>query len=157
MTVSDFGGAPKRQRLVQFLLALLLVFALSVAVSLPKFFKDRQAAIADAREWSVVGQRCPSVTEIQFRASPYKPTRVFEYAKVTFGRALGHVSCAEIRYDGGRGLFGGYPVCQFTGPAVLEVRTAQGEFYFLPGVGRRATVSTPHGKAECVMAGNFRG
>ena len=97
------------------------------------------------------------MTEIQFRASPYKPTKVFEYAKVSFGRALGHVSCAEIRYDGGRALFGGYPVCQFTSPAVLEVRTAQGEFYFLPGAGRRATVSTPHGKAECVMAGNFRG
>lgn len=157
MTVSDFGGAPKRRRLVQFLLALFLVFALSLSASLPKILKDRQAAIADARDWTIVGQRCPSVTEIQFRASPYKPTKVFEYAEVRFGRALGHVSCAEIRYDGGRAFFGGYPVCQFTGPAVLEVKTADGDYYFMPGVGRRATVSAPHGKAECVMAGNFRG
>ena len=71
-----------------------------------------------------------------------------------FARRFGHMSCAMITNDGGRGL-GTFPVCQFTSPASLLVRTPRGEFYFAPGIGQPATVSVPPGLPQCVMNSNF--
>ena len=64
------------------------------------------------------------------------------------------MSCAMIAYNSGRG-FGTFPVCQFTSPASLLVKTRRGEFYFAPGIGQPATVSVPHGLPQCVMNSKF--
>jgi hypothetical protein len=76
---------------------------------------------------------------------------VFDYNGVTFGRDFGNADCSVAAAEGTLGL-GSYDVCQFTGPAVLYVRTPRGAFYYQPGVGRRATVMTPNGAPRCVMA-----
>ena len=114
-----------------------------------------EKATALAREWTIAGPPCPSITSQAYRAGPVKASQTFALGEVSFGRAFGHVSCSYIASDGGRGM-DDYPVCQFTSPAVLHVATPKGEFYFAPSTGP-ATVSVPKGVPQCVMAGNFKG
>ena len=79
------------------------------------------------------------------------------YAGSGFAYAYGHVACAQIHADGGRSLFRGYPVCQFTSPGVVVVRAGGTASLFAPGLGEPATVTVRNGDAHCVMAANFHG
>jgi hypothetical protein len=116
--------------------------------------KKRALNIEAAREWTVSGPPCPAVTARQFVQRGLKAPQAFEYDDVVIGRQFGHVSCGALAYDGGRSL-SSYPVCQFTGPGVLRVRTRKGEFFFEPGPGKPATISIPHGVPACVLASHF--
>jgi len=118
------------------------------------FLKERAENIALARDWSVDGRPCPQITRAQFDARRLKANKGLIYEDVKFYRQIGHMSCSSIINDGGTGL-GVYAVCQFTGPNVLRVVTAKGEWIFEPGMGQPATIATPHGEAHCVMASNF--
>ena len=110
--------------------------------------------VADARAWRIDGPACPASNRALFLGVHHKPPRKFDYEGVTFIRRFGHVSCAPVYEKGGKSdRF--YPVCQFTSPGDLLIRTRRGEFYFQPGPGQPATVSTAHGQARCVMASNF--
>lgn len=113
-----------------------------------------QLRIADAKAWRIEGPPCPRITQAQVLRPRQKGLRRFEFEGVVFFRRYGHVECAAIRDDGGRGgrL---YPVCQFTSPTDLIVRTDDGEWYFRPGPGRPATISTANGAPSCVVASAF--
>ena len=138
-----------------------IAVAASLAVALPAYvvggayLKDRDAALVLAREWTLDGPPCPSLTRAQFEAKGLKAPRALDYAGVTVARQFGHVTCSPLRYGDGWGL-SHYVVCQFTSPNVLKVTTPKGNWYFEPGMGRPATMSTPHGLASCVLASNFR-
>ncbi|TAJ70462.1 MAG: hypothetical protein EPO51_18205 [Phenylobacterium sp.] len=134
--------------------------AAAIAVGLPGWFLSqsylgkRDAALFLAREATVDGPPCPSLTKAQFEARGLKVKKATLYEGVTFARQFGHMDCRSLRYGAGWGTEV-YPVCQFTSPRSLKVTTPKGEWYFDPGPGQPATVGAPHGQARCVMASNF--
>ena len=137
-----------------------LAVAASLALAVPAYvvggayLKDRDAALVLAREWTIKGPACPSLTRAQFEAQGFRAPKSLDYAGVTVARQFGHVTCSPLRYGDGWGL-SHYVVCQFTSPNVLQVTTRKGVWYFAPGMGRPATISTPHDQARCVLASNF--
>lgn len=118
------------------------------------FLRQRDFALNRAREAAVEGPPCPELSAAAFEARKLKRFKATFYEGVTFGRQFGHMDCSALRYGGG---WSGetYPVCQFTGPALLQVKTDKGEWFYAPGPGNPATVATPHGQARCVMDSNF--
>jgi hypothetical protein len=110
---------------------------------------------AETNVAAIVGPPCPALSAAAFQQAvrtegpplPY----VFDFNGATYGRDFGYADCSVAESKGSLGL-GSYNVCQFTGPALLYVKTSRGQFYFRPGVGQKATVMTPDGVAKCVMA-----
>jgi hypothetical protein len=102
---------------------------------------------------AIVGPRCPSLSpsaaQASLKAQGVRLDYVFDFNGDTFGRVFGYADCSVAESKSG---LGSYDVCQFTGPAVLYVKTALSEAYFAPGVGHKATVMTPDGAPRCVMA-----
>lgn len=114
-----------------------------------------QRRVADAKAWHVVGPPCPQITKAEFLKVRHAPARRFQFEGAEFLRRFGHVNCAAIRDNGGRsGRL--HEVCQFTSPGDLAVRTPTGDWYFRPGPGRPATISTEAATPACVMASNYR-
>ncbi len=123
--------------------------------------RARQRRDADeAAYWNITGPPCPSLTGEAFRAARLKAPRAFDYGGsragtltygvVRFGRFAGHASCNQAP----NGLHTRL-ICQFTSPAALRIRTARGEVFYVPGVGRPATVIVDRDVPRCVMASNF--
>ena len=110
--------------------------------------------VADAKAWTIDGPPCPTSDAARFLGVHHKPPRRFEFEGVVFFRRYGHVECAAIRNDGGHGERL-HPVCQFTSPGDLMIRTEGRDWYFAPGPGRPATVSTANGAPSCVLASHF--
>jgi hypothetical protein len=110
------------------------------------------ASAAATNVAAIVGPPCPAASAAAFQSALAEQgltlKYVFDFNGVSFGRAIGYGDCSTAVTKSGAP----YDVCQFTGPAVLEVKTAKGAFHFLPGIGRKATVMTPDGVARCVMA-----
>jgi hypothetical protein len=131
-----------------------------VAVALPgwllvqSYLGKREAALFLASEAVVDGPPCPSLTRAQFEAQRLSTPKATFYEGVTFARQFGHMECRSLRYGAGWGT-AVYPVCQFTSPKALKITTDRGEWYFAPGPGQPATVGTPKGQAQCVLASNF--
>jgi hypothetical protein len=113
----------------------------------------RSTATADLA--AVAGPPCPAVPAAAFRQAlktqELTLKYVFKFNSDAFGRAIGDAQCDGATAKGTAGL-GSYDVCEFTSPAVLHVKTGKGEFFFLPGVGRKATVTTADGIGRCVLA-----
>ena len=118
--------------------------------------KGRASAIAEAKAWTITGPPCPHLPIREIAQQPVTG-KSFGYAGSGFAYAYGHVACAQIHADGGKSLFRGYTVCQFTSPGVVVVRTGGTATLFAPGLGERATVSVRNGEARCVMASRFYG
>jgi hypothetical protein len=98
------------------------------------------------------GPPCPSVDAATFASYLYqpKPKMALAYGGATFGRALGNASCEEVA-DGGLG-FKKHPVCDFTSPAVLEVKMDGGEHsYYTPAVGQPVRITIRDGKNSCEL------
>jgi hypothetical protein len=129
-----------------------LGFPLSVVVR--DYLDGRDVALNLAREWTIEGPACPSLTRAQFEARGLKVRRGTVYEDAEFYREFGHMSCSGLRDGAGWGT-ALYPVCQFTSPRALKVVTRKGEWYFDPGPGQPATVAAPHGQVRCVLAANF--
>ena len=119
------------------------------------YLRQRELAFGRAAEAKVDGPPCPQLTAAEFAARKLKVTKATNYEDVVFGRQFGHMDCRTLRYGAGWGT-AIYPVCQFTSPAALTVRTSKGEWFFAPGIGKPATIAVPHGEARCVMDSNFR-
>lgn len=104
---------------------------------------------------AITGPPCPAVSAAAFqsalKAQGLTLKYVFDFNGDTFGRAIGDGDCDVAAAKGSAGL-GSYDVCQFNSPTVLYVKTGRGEFFFLPGVGHKASVMTAGGVARCVMA-----
>jgi hypothetical protein len=107
---------------------------------------------ADTNLAAIVGPPCPSLTaeaaQRSLKAQGVALSYVFEFNGATFARVFGYADCSVASKDG----IGPYDVCQFTSPAVLYVKTARREAYFVPGIGRKATVMTQDGAPSCVIA-----
>ena len=134
--------------------------AAAIAVGLPGWFLaqsylgKRDAALFLAREATVDGPPCPSLTKAQFEAKGLMAKKATFYEGVTFARQFGHMDCRSLRYGAGWGTEV-YPVCQFTSPKTLVITKGERVWYFEPGPGQPATVGLPKGEAHCVMASNF--
>lgn len=134
--------------------AVTLTAAVAGVVEHDALAKRRALNFAAAAELTVTGAACPQLSAREFAARRLSAPQVFEYRDIAVGRKVGHVSCGALAYRGGRSLFT-FPVCQFTGPVTLRVKTPKGEFFFAPGVGQPATISVPHGVPRCVLASHF--
>lgn len=110
--------------------------------------------VADYDAWQIHGAACPVITPAEFLSGRRRGPRRFAYGGVDFYRRHGHVSCAPIYYDHGRSSRF-YPVCQFTSPGDLLIRSEGRDWYFRPGPGQPATVSVAYGRPRCVLASNF--
>ena len=118
------------------------------------YLKHRDDALALAQRFTIDGPSCPSLSRNEFLARGLKAPKGLIYEDAVFYRRFGHMECGAIRY--GRGWSPAvYPVCQFTSPGALRVTTPKGDWYFEAPPGQPATLSTPHGRARCVMASNF--
>ncbi|HWF78516.1 MAG TPA: hypothetical protein VN694_15225 [Caulobacteraceae bacterium] len=131
------------------------MFAIGTAWELLSERHTIAQSTANANLAAIAGPPCPAVSAAGFqsalKAQDLTLKYVFDFNGDTFGRAIGDGDC-DVAAAKGSGGFGSYDVCQFTGPAVLYVKTGRGEFFFLPGLGHKATVMTEGGSARCVMA-----
>lgn len=150
----ETGSGPRRWPL--YLAGAVIGIGVAILGSAPNFMRERAAAIADARAWTIEGPPCLQLPIAETVRQP-AAAKAFGYADAGFAYAYGHVACAEIHENGGKSLFRGYPVCQFTSPGVVIVDAAGRTTLFAPGLGERATVSVRNGEARCVMAGRFYG
>jgi hypothetical protein len=132
------------------LLAVVVVVALAAGL----WFWTVPRWEAEAKHWMVQGPPCRQLTAGQFQAaSADGPMQVDNFDDIDFGRAYGHVSCADIHDDGGHG-WGQHAVCQFSSPTRVVVRTARSQAYFEAVPGQPVTVSVLKDRAECVVGGN---
>ena len=65
------------------------------------YLRGRDAAISRAREATIEGPPCPSLTRAQFDARGLKAPKATLYEGVTFARRVGHMDCSILRYGGG--------------------------------------------------------
>jgi hypothetical protein len=118
------------------------------------YLRQRDLALGRAGEAKVEGPPCPQLTAAEFVARKLKAPKLTSYEGVVFGRQFGHMDCSALRYGAGWSTEM-YPVCQFTSPSALSVKTDKGEWFFAPGPGQPATIAVPHGQPRCVMDSNF--
>lgn len=157
MRKTDFGATSAKRPWGWYVFGVAVWLGLIAVVVITKTNRDRAAAMIEARAWTIEGPPCPQLSPAEAARWPYRPKEGFEFAGVVFGFVYGDVACAHIHDDGGRSLFRGHPVCQFTSPAVVTVHVAGVTAFFTPGLGQRVTVSVQDGAARCVMAGRFHG
>jgi len=161
MTVQHHGGRAKDrgQQIGDGVLAVILAASVAAlfAANAAADRRQRNADIAEAKGWTIVGPPCPGLSRRAYlanlHAADLRVARAFNFDGVRFARAYGDVSCEEIHDDGGQGP-GVHPVCQFTSPAALEVTTPRGEFYFFPQA-EPATITVFQSRPECVLASRF--
>jgi len=137
---------------------LVLGIAGAVAFLVHSQYLKRTAEIArgtEAADFSTLkGDPCPTLSREAYLAQQRLVKTAFIFNDEKFSRRYGHVTC-DVVQSGPAAQRGYFTACQFTGPAVLEVVTRKGTFYFAPGVGQPATVSTPDGIPRCMTAGHF--
>jgi hypothetical protein len=131
----------------------ILTLAIGTAWQLVREHQLVAQSTADEHLSTLVGPPCPAVSAATFqsavKAGGPGVRYIDDFNGVTFGRSFGDGDCSVAAQKGD--VLGSYVVCQFSGPDVLYVKTARGAFYFLPGIGRKATIMTPGGVAKCVM------
>jgi hypothetical protein len=134
---------------------LLGVVAVGVGIVAGLSLYDRFLNVRDATKESganaIAGPPCPTITPEAIAREGLQTRYSSDFNGLTLGRRFGEVSCAEVAAGGGFGVKS-YPVCQFSGPDVLTVKTDKGLLYFRPGVGRRASILTDKGAPRCVMS-----
>ena len=150
----DFGVRKTRRNIPFVPLALVVAGLLLAGTRLMYWREVRTVVAAQTRQMTLGGQPCPGLTRQAFVDGHMAASLVFDFGDVRFARRFGHVDCSMVAERGGAGAF--YPVCDFTGPAVLVVTTKKGEVYFAPGVGNGATVSVAHDQPRCFMGSKFR-
>lgn len=147
----DYGGASKSGGFPIGIAAIVIVALLAGGLwfwSVPRWE-------AEAKHWTIKGPPCRQLSAEQFLAANADGPKlqVDSFDDIGFGRAYGHVSCADIHDDGGHG-FGQHAVCQFSSPTRVAVTTAKGSTYFAAEPGRPVTVSVLSDRTECVIGGN---
>jgi hypothetical protein len=108
-----------------------------------------------AQGWVTDGPPCAALSAQAYAAKGYAAhERAAVYEGVTFARQFGHVACATPDTGTDLGLVT-HPVCQYTSPAAVRVKTAAAEAFFEPGPGEMATVSIEKGRIRCQLGGRF--
>lgn len=149
----DYGQRGRRRTLRGLWLGVLPAAAAVAAVLAHNAAYHR--GLERAQGWAGPGVACPGLSAAAYRAAGYAGReRATDYEGVTFARQFGHLMCADADTPGGFGVLT-HPVCQFTSPTAIRVRTAEGEAFFAPGPGRLATVSVEEGRASCALGGKF--
>ena len=151
-TPRDYGAA--RRYGVAHVAGAVIVLTLAAGLIAWNWVRGRNVDIATAREWSVAGPPCPELTAAQWAARHEKAPKVFDYDGTQLGRWAGDASCSDVKTHGGTG-FGVDKICQFTNPVALTVVSPAGAFYFLPGVGKPATLAIHRDRPRCVLAAKF--
>ncbi len=136
-----------------------VVVGVSAAIGLLLFTQGRShdnaiaSATAAAKPWELVGPPCQEGFSGPWASPQYAPTKSLVFNDIRFTRRAGHVECSAVA--AGEGASEDYvPLCQFTGPILVEVTTPKGVFRFQPDVGKPATVSVVDGQPRCVLAAN---
>ena len=148
----DFGQRARIRRLPFSAVGLVLGIVAAVAILTVGKIDEQRADEAELSVWNPVGPPCPSLSVERYTEMGLQAPQANTWGGTRFARWSGGVSCALL--DAHAGL-GGRPVCQFTSPWNLVVTTPRGVYYFLPGVGKPATISVTDGLPSCVMASNF--
>ena len=149
----DFGDAPtnaKRQRLIALGVGGLGVLGLGLFAAWTMATDNPALNPTAAKPAPITGAPCPTVADGRF-TEPMRPSIAFRFNDVAFTRALGHADCS----GDGTATKNAPPVCQFSGPAELIVKTAGATAYFEPGAGKSVTVSIVNGTPKCVMASPY--
>ena len=134
-------------------LGLIGVGVLALAVLAYVHAVQRKADAAEAAFWSLDGPPCPTLAKAAYEQAPGK-AKVTAFEGASFEYRVGHMMCTLRPHQG---LLGGdYPVCQFTGPALLAVKTAQSQAYFAPASAQAVRVAILDGQTRCVLAHRFR-
>jgi hypothetical protein len=108
-----------------------------------------------AQGWIGDGPGCPTMSAAAYAAKRYVAAeRTIVYDEVIFARQFGHVECKDVDSRGGLGVLS-HPVCQFSGPTAIRVKSGRTEAFFEPGIGQVATVNVERGHAQCAMGGRF--
>lgn len=110
----------------------------------------RNQAIARAEAWEVAAPPCPTTTAATFKTEIGRRGKPMEFYGVKFLRKYGYADCGTVA-DSRQFGFGMHAVCAFSSPAVLQVRTEKGDFYYAPDIAQPVTVSIIDGKPTCVM------
>jgi hypothetical protein len=134
-------------------LGMIGVSALALAAVAYVHAVQRKADAAEAAFWSLDGQPCPTIDKAAYAHAPGK-AKVTAFEGASFEYRVGHMMCTLRPH---KGLAGGdYPVCQFTGPVLLGVKTAQTQAYFAPASVQAARVAILDGQPRCVLVHRFR-
>jgi hypothetical protein len=156
----DLGGSRGRTpttigRLAPFVIAAVIA---SFASLVWLYVKDRSDKVAEAAAETnvaaIVGPPCPAITPQIFKAHQLETRSTFDFNGLSLSRRFGNVSCGVAATHDALGI-GAYPVCQFSSPDVLAIKTAKGTYLFEPGVGKKATVMLRGGAVSCVMAAPY--
>ncbi len=131
-----------------------VVISAAAALITWNFAHERAANMGVAKAWSITGPPCPSLTAAAFEQKRYKAGKTFDYDGVTLGRLAGNANCQDVKDKGGTGL-AVIQECQFTGPAALTVTSDKGQWFYIPGVGKPATIAIRKGVPSCVLGGKF--
>ncbi|EJL36131.1 hypothetical protein PMI01_01115 [Caulobacter sp. AP07] len=127
------------------------VVVVALAVTHYVYSDHRKAAAAEAAFWSLDGPPCPTVDAATYARSGGEP-KVTAYDGVSFEYRVGHMMCT-LRPDTRGG--GEHPVCQFTGPVLLGVKTPTTTAYFAPTGMNAVRAAVIDGKARCVLIHRF--
>lgn len=147
--MSDFGTrGKKRGGLPLGWLALACACILAPAAFIPAWIKHRSEGLAESAAWTMTGAPCPSMIKTDYESAKSPPVKISTYSEVTFERRVGHMECLTRPEDAGMSR---YPICQFTGPVLLRVKTAKADAYFKPGPGQSVRVAVRNGVTQCVM------
>ncbi|MGA0602300.1 hypothetical protein ACO2Q3_16450 [Caulobacter sp. KR2-114] len=122
-----------------------------LGLSLYDRFLNVRDATQESQASAIAGPPCPSISHDAVLRDGLEVRYATDFNGLSFGRRFGEVSCSEVAAKGGLGMRS-YPVCQFSGPDVVSVKTAAGQLYFRPGVGRKASIVVQNGAPRCVMA-----
>ena len=152
---SDYGAGKRRRVGPSGPVIAAAAAVLAIAFAAGAWFLHRPEDIRRAQQWAISGPPCPQVSASGFQAQPVRIHERFEDDGITFGRGYGHVSCEDIKDDGGKG-FGSFTECQFTSPGALQVSTSSGDSYFVTKASP-ATVMVRKSAVSCVLAARYKG
>lgn len=151
--IKDYGVREKPKGLLQNTMVQFgVVFAVTVVASIAalSWTYERSVRHSTALGWTISGPPCPVAADKADLPRWPAATRRSEYEGVSFTRAVGHVTCRMVGFEGGRGLTP-FPVCQFSSPGGLIVTAGERTVIFNPPPGARATVAVPASGPNCVL------
>jgi hypothetical protein len=110
--------------------------------------------LAQEQGWVNAAAPCPSISADAYRTRYAAGERRTAFEGATLTRMYGHVMCADVDTAGTWG-FASHPVCQFTSPNAIRVKTGKIEVFFEPGPGSLATITIDPKGVRCSLGGQF--
>ncbi|HEX3919852.1 MAG TPA: hypothetical protein VHW60_21135 [Caulobacteraceae bacterium] len=151
----DFGSVRRSPRDLRFIrrvviISVIVIGGLAAADLAVLWTHARTLAKADAASWVVTGPPCPAIDAAWWGKLAITTPQTVSFQGIASERAHGDTDCYTEDHDQGKAVTP-YPVCAFSAPFAVHVRTAGGDAYFEPGVGKPATISLINGQARCVV------